>query len=56
VLGEQLDAQSFAWQGFDAAHDVICMPEGAEASTHVWPARQRNAITTPATMHRHAQL
>ena len=43
VLGDQLDLQSSAFQGFDAAQDVVWMAEVAEESTHVWSAKQRIA-------------
>ena len=38
VLGDQLDLQSSALQGFDAAQDLVWMAEVAEESTHVWSA------------------
>ena len=51
VLGDQLDAQSCALDGFDAAQDVVWMAEVAEESTHVWSAKQRIAIFLSAMRH-----
>ena len=51
VLGDQLDAQSSALQGFDAAHDVVWMAEVVEESTHVWSAKQRIAVFLSAMRH-----
>ena len=51
VLGDQLDAQSSALQGFDAAHDVVWMAEVVEESTHVWSAKQRIAVVLSAMRH-----
>jgi deoxyribodipyrimidine photolyase-related protein len=51
VLGDQLDAQSSALQGFDPAQDVVWMAEVAEESTHVWSAKQRIAVFLSAMRH-----
>ena len=51
VLGDQLDAQSSAFQGFDATQDVVWMAEVAEESTHVWSAKQRIAVFLSAMRH-----
>ena len=51
VLGDQLDLQSSALQGFDAAQDVVWMAEVAEESTHVWSAKQRIAVFLSAMRH-----
>ncbi len=51
VLGDQLDLQSSAFQGFDAAQDVVWMAEVAEESTHVWSAKQRIAVFLSAMRH-----
>ncbi len=51
VLGDQLDAESSALQGFDATQDVIWMAEVAEESTHVWSAKQRIAVFISAMRH-----
>ena len=51
VLGDQLDLQSSALQGFDATQDVVWMAEVAEESTHVWSAKQRIAVFLSAMRH-----
>jgi deoxyribodipyrimidine photolyase-related protein len=51
VLGDQLDMQSSALQGFDATQDVVWMAEVAEESTHVWSAKQRIAVFLSAMRH-----
>ena len=51
VLGDQLDLQSSALEGFDAAQDVVWMAEVAEESTHVWSAKQRIAVFLSAMRH-----
>jgi deoxyribodipyrimidine photolyase-related protein len=51
VLGDQLDAQSSAFQGFDATQDVVWMAEVAEESTHVWSSKQRIAVFLSAMRH-----
>lgn len=51
VLGDQLDAQSSALQGFDATQDVVWMAEVAEESTHVWSSKQRIAVFLSAMRH-----
>jgi deoxyribodipyrimidine photolyase-related protein len=56
VLGDQLDLQSTALQGFDAAQDVVWMAEVAEESTHVWSAKQRIAVFLSAMRHFAEQL
>ncbi|MFN3462367.1 MAG: cryptochrome/photolyase family protein, partial [Oceanibaculum sp.] len=44
VLGDQLNHDSSAFDGFDPARDVVWMAEVAEESTHVWSAKPRIAI------------
>ena len=51
VLGDQLDLQSSAFQGFDAAQDVVWMAEVDEESTHVWSAKQRIVVFLSAMRH-----
>jgi deoxyribodipyrimidine photolyase-related protein len=51
VLGDQLDRQSSAFDGFDAAQDTVWMAEAAEESTHVWSTKQRIAIFLAAMRH-----
>lgn len=51
VLGDQLDEQSSALQGFDTSKDVVWMAEVAEESTHVWSAKQRIVVFLSAMRH-----
>jgi deoxyribodipyrimidine photolyase-related protein len=51
VLGDQLDVQSSALDGFDPTQDVVWMAEVAEESTHVWSAKQRIAVFLSAMRH-----
>ena len=51
VLGDQLDLQSSALEGFDATQDVVWMAEVVEESTHVWSAKQRIAVFLSAMRH-----
>jgi deoxyribodipyrimidine photolyase-related protein len=51
VLGDQLDLDASAFDGFDAARDVVWMAEAAEESTHVWSSQPRIAIFLSAMRH-----
>ena len=51
VLGDQLDMQSSALEGFDVSQDVVWMAEVAEESTHVWSAKQRIAVFLSSMRH-----
>ena len=51
VLGDQLDEQSSAFDGFDAQLDAVWMAEVAEESTHVWSAKQRITLFLSAMRH-----
>jgi deoxyribodipyrimidine photolyase-related protein len=51
VLGDQLDEQSSAFEGFDPARDVVWMAEVAAESTHVWSLKQRIVIFLSAMRH-----
>ena len=44
VLGDQLDADAAAFDGFDNARDAVWMAEVAEESTHVWSSQPRIAL------------
>ena len=44
VLGNQLDAQSAAFDGFDPNVDAVWMAEVEEEATHVWCHKQRLAM------------
>ena len=51
VLGDQLDLEASAFDGFDAATDVAWMAEVAEESTHVWSSQPRTAFFLSAMRH-----
>ncbi|MGM9427530.1 cryptochrome/photolyase family protein [Hydrogenophaga sp. MI9] len=51
ALGDQLDHDSTALQGFDPTQDLVWMAEVAEESTHVWSAKQRIALFLSAMRH-----
>ncbi|MFN3495008.1 MAG: cryptochrome/photolyase family protein [Hydrogenophaga sp.] len=51
VLGDQLNHDSSAFDGFDPARDVVWMAEVAEESEHVWSAQQRIAVFLSAMRH-----
>jgi deoxyribodipyrimidine photolyase-related protein len=51
VLGDQLDAASAAFDGFDARRDGVWMAEVAEESTHVWTHKARIAVFLAAMRH-----
>ncbi|WP_082497656.1 cryptochrome/photolyase family protein [Pseudorhodoferax sp. Leaf267] len=51
VLGDQLDRQSAAFDGFDAAQDLVWMAEVAEESTQVWSTQPRIAMFLAAMRH-----
>lgn len=56
VLGDQLDENSSAFDGFDAAQDRVWMAEVAQESEHVWSAKQRIAVFLSAMRHFAANL
>jgi deoxyribodipyrimidine photolyase-related protein len=51
VLGDQLDLDAAAFDGFDAAADAVWMAEVAEESTHVWSSKQRTVMFLAAMRH-----
>jgi deoxyribodipyrimidine photolyase-related protein len=51
VLGDQLDAESSAFDGLDAARDVIAMAEVAAEAKHVWTSKPRIAVFLAAMRH-----
>lgn len=51
VLGDQLNADSNAFAGFDPALDAVWMAEVAEESTHVWTHQARIALFLAAMRH-----
>ena len=56
VLGDQLDRQSAAFDGFDRSRDQVWMAEVAEESTHVWTHKARIAVFLSAMRHFRAAL
>jgi len=51
VLGDQLNQDSAAFDGFDPACDAVWMAEVAEESTHVWSHKARTAMFLSAMRH-----
>jgi len=51
VLGDQLDLDGAAFDGFDAEHDAVWMAEVVEESTHVWSSKPRIAMFLAAMRH-----
>ena len=56
VLGDQLDAESSAFDGFDPGQDAVWMAEVEEESTHVPSAQARIALFLSAMRHFADQL
>jgi deoxyribodipyrimidine photolyase-related protein len=51
VLGDQLDLDAAAFDGFDAGVDAVWMAEVAAESTHVWSSKPRTALFLAAMRH-----
>ena len=51
VLGDQLDLDASAFDGFDAETDAVWMAEVAGESTHVWSSKPRTALFLAAMRH-----
>ena len=51
VLGDQLDLDAAAFDGFDANVDAAWMAEVADESTHVWSSKPRTAMFLAAMRH-----
>jgi deoxyribodipyrimidine photolyase-related protein len=51
VLGDQLNQDSAAFDGFDPASDAVWMAEVAQESTHVWSHQARIAMFLSAMRH-----
>ena len=51
VLGDQLDLDASAFDGFDPTQDRVWMAEVAEESTHVWSSKPRTAVFLAAMRH-----
>lgn len=56
VLGDQLDAESSAFDGFDPAQDAVWMAEVDEESTHIPSSQARIALFLSAMRHFAAEL
>ncbi len=56
VLGDQLDRDAAAFDGFDPAQDLVWMCEAVEESTHVWSSQQRIVMFLSAMRHFAAAL
>ncbi len=51
VLGDQLDLEASAFDGFDATRDAVWMAEVADESTHVWSGKPRTTMFLAAMRH-----
>jgi deoxyribodipyrimidine photolyase-related protein len=51
VLGDQLNLDATAFDGFDAGVDAVWMAEVAEESTHVWSSKPRTVMFLAAMRH-----
>ncbi len=51
VLGDQLDLEAAAFDGFDPTSDAVWMAEVAEESTHVWSSKPRIGLFLAAMRH-----
>ena len=51
VLGDQLDLDAAAFDGFDTDTDAVWMAEVAEESTHVWSSKPRSVMFLAAMRH-----
>jgi len=51
VLGDQLDLDAAAFDGFDSSCDAVWMAESAEESTHVWSSKTRIVMFLAAMRH-----
>jgi len=51
VLGDQLDLDASAFDGFDPAQDAVWMAEVAEESTHITSSQPRTALFLAAMRH-----
>lgn len=51
ILGDQLDEDSSAFEGFDPTQDLVVMVEAFEESTHVWSHKIRTTLFLSAMRH-----
>lgn len=56
ILGDQLDADAAAFDGFDPARDAVWMAEVEEESVHAWSSKARIALFLSAMRHFAEQL
>jgi deoxyribodipyrimidine photolyase-related protein len=56
ILGDQLDAGSAAFDGFDAQNDVVWMAEVSAEADHVWSHKARIALFLSAMRHFREEL
>jgi deoxyribodipyrimidine photolyase-related protein len=56
VLGDQLNLDAAAFDGFEPGRDAVWMAEVTEESTHVWSSKQRCALFLTAMRHFAAAL
>ncbi|MFN7724338.1 MAG: cryptochrome/photolyase family protein [Rubrivivax sp.] len=56
LLGDQLNRDASAFDGFDANQDRLWMAEASEESTHVWSSQQRSVQFLAAMRHFAAEL
>jgi len=56
ILGDQLDAESSAFDGFDPNVDAIWMAEVAQESRKVWSSKPRTALFLSAMRHHREAL
>jgi deoxyribodipyrimidine photolyase-related protein len=56
ILGDQLNREASAWDGFDPAQDLVWMCEARTEATHVPSSRQRTALFLSAMRHFAQQL
>lgn len=56
ILGDQLNLDNPALEGFDAAQDRILMVETTGEATHVWSHKARIVLFLSAMRHFHARL
>ena len=56
ILGDQLNRDASAWDGFDPALDSAWMAEVSDESTHIWSSKQRIVLFLSAMRHFAADL
>ncbi|MFM7048696.1 MAG: cryptochrome/photolyase family protein, partial [Polynucleobacter sp.] len=51
ILGDQLNRDASAFDGFDVKQDAVWMAEVDEESTNIWSSKQRIALFISAMRH-----